>query len=204
MSLDPRRTEQILNAAGEVFCEAGFARASMESIARQAEVSKATLYNHFSGKTELFRAAVRQVSEAFVMEQHGLNLDRLPLADALLKLGDNFLQFLLQDDKLAVTRAVLSESHRDPELGRSFHESGPAVAQQAIAAFLAHRQSLGEITIFDCNRAAQHFMNLVRGDLQWRALMQIEVSDAERRAHLHSAIACFLEGFQSTRTRDQR
>lgn len=194
MSLDPRRTEHILKSAGLVFRQAGFAGASMESIARQAGVSKATLYNHFSGKTALFRAAVRQVSEAFVMEQNGLHLDRLPVEAALLNLGENFLHFLLQDDKLSVLRAVLAESHRDPELGQTFHESGPAVAQQAVAAFLAHRRSLGELDIADCSRAAQHFMDLVRSDLQWRALMQIEVPDTERQAHLHSAVACFLEG----------
>ncbi len=196
MSLDPRRTEQILKAAGQVFCQAGFERASMDSIARQAGVSKATLYNHFSGKTALFRAAVRQVSEAFVMELSGLNLDALPLDQALLMLGDDFLHFLLQEDKLAVLRAVLSESHRDPELGRSFHDSGPAVAQQAVAVFLAHRRALGEVAIADCDRAARHFIDLVRGDLQWRALLQIELSDRELQAHLHSAVACFLGGCQ--------
>lgn len=199
MSLDPRRTKQILTAAGQVFREAGFAGASMENIARQAAVSKATLYNHFSGKNELFRAAVRQASEAFVMEQNGLNLGSLSLKAALLKLGDNFVHFLLQEDKLAVLRAVLSESHRDPGLGQCFHDAGPAVAQQAIAAFLAQRKRRHELVVADCNRAARHFMDLVRGDLQWRALMGVDVSEAELQAHLHSAVACFLEGYQAAR-----
>jgi len=52
--------ERILEAAGQVFREKGFAGASMQLIARKAGVSKSLLYHHFESKQELWRAMVDQ------------------------------------------------------------------------------------------------------------------------------------------------
>ncbi|MFE8070358.1 TetR/AcrR family transcriptional regulator [Marinobacteraceae bacterium S3BR75-40.1] len=194
MSLDPRRTEQIFHAAADVFCQQGYARASMDRIAREAGVSKATLYNHFDSKSTLFRAVVRQASEAFVLELDELALASLPLEDALQTLGHYYLDFLLQERNLAVVRAVLAESQLDPDLGRAFHESGPAVAQQAVADLFARRMASGELPSGDSAAAARYFVALLRGDLFWRGLLQVPVSQTERRSHLAGAVRQFLYG----------
>jgi AcrR family transcriptional regulator len=47
------RQALIVEAAQEVFAEAGYAGASMEVIARRAGITKATLYDHFSSKQTL-------------------------------------------------------------------------------------------------------------------------------------------------------
>ncbi|GAB3562257.1 hypothetical protein GCM10027445_02500 [Amycolatopsis endophytica] len=46
----------MLAAAREVFCEQGFAEASIAEVVRRAESSVGSLYHHFGGKTELFLA----------------------------------------------------------------------------------------------------------------------------------------------------
>ncbi len=53
----------LLQAAMEEFSVHGFRRSSMESVARRAGVSRATLYTHWKGKEELFRALVRGLHE---------------------------------------------------------------------------------------------------------------------------------------------
>src|SRR5699024_11635152 len=53
----------ILDAAREIFLREGFDLTSMEAIAVEAGVSKQTVYNHFDGKEDLFRAFVRTVCE---------------------------------------------------------------------------------------------------------------------------------------------
>jgi len=45
--LPPAKQRQILDGARQVFLEVGFERACMDHIAARAEVSKATIYNHF-------------------------------------------------------------------------------------------------------------------------------------------------------------
>ncbi|MFT8469215.1 MAG: helix-turn-helix domain-containing protein, partial [Acetobacter syzygii] len=54
------KRQQILTGASSVFAEHGYEGASMSAIARQASVSKGTLYNYFANKADLFAAFVEQ------------------------------------------------------------------------------------------------------------------------------------------------
>jgi AcrR family transcriptional regulator len=56
----------ILRAASRLFARYGFKKTSMDEIAQRARVSKATIYQHFSGKEEIFAVAVREKSEELV------------------------------------------------------------------------------------------------------------------------------------------
>jgi AcrR family transcriptional regulator len=49
------RPEQIADAARSLFARYGYRRTSMDDIAREAGVAKATLYLHFTGKEDVFR-----------------------------------------------------------------------------------------------------------------------------------------------------
>src|SRR3954463_10705728 len=57
---DSGRRERVLAAALETFGRYGFRKASMDEIARSADISRQGLYLHFTNKDALFRAAVRQ------------------------------------------------------------------------------------------------------------------------------------------------
>lgn len=59
------RRERILAAAMTVFQRVGFAAATMEEIAREAEYSPAALYNYFRSKEEIFAAAMELAAERF-------------------------------------------------------------------------------------------------------------------------------------------
>ncbi len=59
----PQRRKEILAAAAQVFARLGFAKARMEDIARQAGLSKATLYLYFPGKEALFDALLASFAE---------------------------------------------------------------------------------------------------------------------------------------------
>lgn len=50
------RIDQIADAAMRLFARYGYKRSSMDDIAREAGLSKATLYLHFKGKDDVFRA----------------------------------------------------------------------------------------------------------------------------------------------------
>jgi TetR/AcrR family transcriptional regulator, regulator of autoinduction and epiphytic fitness len=57
---DSARRERVLAVALEVFGRYGFRKASMDEIARSADISRQGLYLHFANKDALFRAAVRR------------------------------------------------------------------------------------------------------------------------------------------------
>ena len=65
---DSTRHERILAVALEVFGRYGFRKASMDEIARSADISRQGLYLRFASKDGLFRAAVRQELDTALAE----------------------------------------------------------------------------------------------------------------------------------------
>ncbi len=65
------RRDQIINAAREVIGQNGYESTSMDQIARQAGVSRSTVYEYFSSKEEILRD-----SFAAHLERLGAELDR--------------------------------------------------------------------------------------------------------------------------------
>ncbi|MGE2832790.1 TetR/AcrR family transcriptional regulator [Mycobacterium sp. SMC-4] len=57
------RKQQIARASAEAFSELGYHAVSMEDIASRVGVTAASLYRHYSGKYDLFRAAVLGLSD---------------------------------------------------------------------------------------------------------------------------------------------
>lgn len=53
-NLDIEKQDQIINGAMHVFASHGYSKASMNDIAKRADVSKATLFYHFGTKLELY------------------------------------------------------------------------------------------------------------------------------------------------------
>jgi TetR/AcrR family transcriptional regulator of autoinduction and epiphytic fitness len=83
---DSARRERVLAAALEVFGRYGFRKASMDEIARSADISRQGLYLHFANKDALFRAAVRQELDTALgdvsrcLNEQGVGLERRVVA----------------------------------------------------------------------------------------------------------------------------
>jgi AcrR family transcriptional regulator len=60
LSRSDRKRREILDTARGLFLKEGFAGAGMETLAREAGVSTATLYAHFPSKSEMFRTVVEE------------------------------------------------------------------------------------------------------------------------------------------------
>jgi AcrR family transcriptional regulator len=60
----PPTPERILQAAEDLFCEAGFSAASLSAIAERADLTSGAIYAHFDSKADLLLAVVRRALEA--------------------------------------------------------------------------------------------------------------------------------------------
>lgn len=69
VELPPTVPDRILAAAADLVAEHGLARLSMDELAAQADVSRATLYRLFPGKAVLFRELVRAYSPMEVIAE---------------------------------------------------------------------------------------------------------------------------------------
>lgn len=63
--LNQEKREAILKAAIEEFYSKGYEGSSMDTVSKEANVSKATVYNHFKNKEELFIAIANILQERF-------------------------------------------------------------------------------------------------------------------------------------------
>lgn len=85
-----RRRQQIMVAAKRVFSTKGFNRATMEDIAREAELSSGTLYLYFKNKDELYASLSLRVLQYLLIRLEHVNKETVsveqkmrPLTDAL-------------------------------------------------------------------------------------------------------------------------
>jgi AcrR family transcriptional regulator len=78
-----RNRERILRTAWHMLTQGGVERFEMDDLAREVGISKGTLYRHFTGRDELFRALVEDAAEHVV---ETLRTEIAPEADAVTKL----------------------------------------------------------------------------------------------------------------------
>ena len=71
-----RRRQQIMVAAKRVFVKKGYGRATMESIAKEAELSAGTLYLYFKNKSELWATLSLRVLQYLLIRLDHLHGDQ--------------------------------------------------------------------------------------------------------------------------------
>jgi TetR/AcrR family transcriptional repressor of mexJK operon len=189
----------ILRIAYAAFLEDGFAATSMSSIAAKVGGSKATLYNYFPSKEELFAAVIDEKCQEL---QHVLFDDDTAYPDfrsELLAMGERLGRAVLADEKIATYRLITAETGRFPELGRAFYHSGPRQSQERLARYFDEAVANGHLRAGDTLTMSQHFFELAKGDLHHRKLWGVtpNPSDNEIRRHAHAAVDAFLRAYAS-------
>jgi AcrR family transcriptional regulator len=140
------RPREICAAALDVFAEKGFASAKLDEIAKQAGVSKGTLYLYFADKEQLFRAVVRDSIapnvEAITSAVSSLDL---PFEQIIRIFFAGFAENIGRIPVGAVAKMVIGESRNFPELARVWHDEVASKAIGAMAALVARAQERGEV-----------------------------------------------------------
>lgn len=160
-----RKYEQVVAGARGVFLAQGFEGASVDLIAREAGVSKATLYSYFPDKRILFIEVAKQ--ECAKQADLGIQIDApdTPAREMLTHMSHKIMDILTSDFAQRIFRICVAESERFPELGREFYTSGPQVMEEQLAKYFVHACERGELKIEDINLAAQQFESLLKADV---------------------------------------
>jgi AcrR family transcriptional regulator len=193
------KRRQILKGARETFAELGFERASVDSIAARAGVSKATLYNHFADKSALFAACFSEGADAMRSELKALLAETSDdLEKTLQRAGESLISVFVSPEALGLHRAA-AEAANLPEIRRMFFERGACVTFETIAAYLARWAGEGVLSMDDPYDAAVQFVMLCHGDLVMKVrLGVVEKPSAEQiRETVQRAVKTFLRAFRS-------
>ncbi len=104
------RRRQILGAARRLFAARGFHSATMEEIAREAELSPGTLYLYFNSKDELFAALSMEVLRYFIQRLEDLCADAGMESEARFAAVKDILQDLCSFDAFILVNALRIQS----------------------------------------------------------------------------------------------
>lgn len=198
----PKR-QQILAGARRAFCERGFERASVDLIAAQAGVSKATVYHHFHDKKALFVACYAEEADELREGMRRVLLGEATgaIEPALQRVGEQVLALLLTPAIVSLYRHTSAEAARFPEIGQMLFDRGPAVLCDGIAAYLGRWAERGALRLADPRLAALDLVMLCHGDLVLRAQLGILKYPAGReiQATVKRAVDVFLRAYAVTR-----
>lgn len=192
------RTERIVEAAINVFLEAGYEGTSMDRVAAMAGVSKATVYAHFQSKEGLFAAIMGRETRRRAGSIVPVLAPELPVRESLQRVGESFLRFVTSEPAVKTLRVVAAESARFPELGRLFFESGPAVTWEALTAFFERAGASGRLDVPEPAKAAEQFMAAVTGQLHLRVVLGMKptLSEAEIRDRVADAVTLICRAYE--------
>ena len=191
------KRQEILRAAGEVFREVGFERASMSDIRARLGGSKATLYNYFPSKEALFFEVMHQArSTELTGIVAGLNADADDLKHELIRFGQNFLAVVYSPEAIAVRRLAIAEA-KASDVGKQVFERSTGPIEQLVAGFLKKAMIRGALRKADARIASIHLLSLLESEFLQRVLLGVidsvkpdAVTGAVRRA-----VDVFLSGY---------
>lgn len=115
------RPAEIIDAALRLFVDKGFAATRLDDVAKQAGVTKGTVYLYFDNKEELFKAVVRETvvpniafAEQLVADHQG------SWAELLWQLLEGWAQRMQDSPATGISKLMIAEANNFPELARFY------------------------------------------------------------------------------------
>lgn len=192
------KRQAILDEAARAFRELGFERTSMAEISARVGGSKATLYNYFVSKEELFFEVSSRCTEAEFKAVHAaLDADADNVEEALHRFGVRLLSFLYTGPVAAQRRVKISEASRSRELGRLIYERGVLRSQALVEAFLERAIARGDLKDEPTRVMARHIYALLESEflVRFNFLQLDELSLEEIEPAVTRAIAVFVAAY---------
>lgn len=177
-----------------LFARRGYAQTCVQEVAREAGVAKPTVYSHLRDKESLYRGAVESAADrvgarcvAVVDRLREAAADGDPRA-ALGAVARELLGACSDDDARAVRRLAGAEAERFPDLAASVRERTALRIRSALADRLARLVLAGRLRPCDPEVAAEHFLVLLTGPLEYRP-------DAAPAALADAAVEVFVRAY---------
>lgn len=172
-----QKREQIYQAAVVEFQERGFSEASMDRISARAGASKRTVYKYFESKEKLFQELLRRHWGRFAASLDVTYDSERDIRDQLTALGRAEGALLTNPDVMAMTRLVMSEVLRSPELVGVNQEKTDYKA--AFETMLREADADSVLEIEDSKVAAEEFIALIKGKAFWPVVFGAAVVSVE-------------------------
>ncbi|MBD64639.1 MAG: hypothetical protein CME62_05505 [Halobacteriovoraceae bacterium] len=109
----PNKKEDIIEASIKIFVEEGYDRPTMDSIAKNANVSKRTLYKHFPNKKALLEELILRLIEQSISATFVEYNSSISFENQVIQFIKNKLDQYLDPNGIKLSRIILSESFKE-------------------------------------------------------------------------------------------
>jgi AcrR family transcriptional regulator len=191
------KRQLIVDTAYRLFRANGFEKTSMSEITAQVGGSKATLYNYFSSKEELFVECMFDIAENYLdgIFSH-LQDQSEDLRTALQGYGEDLIRLMCTPDIVAVRRLMIAEAGRSG-IGNLFYDKIHS-RQAEIAAFIGRAMDTGKLRQGDARLASDQLRALLETENFEQYILCVRSAvpdDAEITAFAERAVDTFLRAY---------
>lgn len=150
------RPEEILDAAFNLFCEKGFSATRMTDVARQAGISKGTLYLYFDSKDMLLRSVVQEfITPELERVEDQVSHYSGPVDVLLTNLVHGWWQSIGETRLSAIPKLIIAESGNFPELADFFVQNIVKRARKLFEQVIEMGMDSGEFVQLDSDSVAR-------------------------------------------------
>ena len=183
-SVSETKRAAILKAARENFLNSGYSRAAMADIARDADVSTATLYKHFASKDALFAAVVE---ETYAANEHPLstNITGKSAAQVLTAFANGYISQQFDRRMNELLRIVIAEVPTAPGLARDVYKKCVLAKYTHLAKVLDALIARGDLKPHNTEDGARHLAGMVKEFVVWPAFF---ITSFEKPADLDKKV----------------
>lgn len=193
MKLTDRKRQQIISAAVQEFRNNGFSGTSMDAVAQRAEVSKRTVYNHFSSKDALFMGIVEYMFGLMNETSPQAYSASESLKDQLCRIAQQKVELFSSDEFLDLSRVTIPEAiHSPAKLQQAMGQM--AQIESRMEAWFADAIADGKLSFDTPCEACQQFMGLLKMQAFWPRLLKAESnpSESDKEKMIERAVGMYL------------
>ena len=163
------RPEEILEAALELFTEKGYTATRMDDVARQAGISKGTLYLYFNNKEAIFHSVIQEMVTPKLQQVEDIAKQHEgAIAELLRKLILHWWDNVANTRLSSIPKLIISESGNFPELADFFVKTVVKRARKLFADVIRRGIKQGEFVEHDANTLSRLVMAPMIQLVIWR------------------------------------
>lgn len=158
--IPPRRS--IIAAARRLLRDQSYGELGLEDVAREAGVSRRTIYNQFMDKADLYRATRDAiVSELSQLLPQSIN-DQREFSTALCEYAEQAITALSSQANSDLVSSLMRDRHKEAWLGAAYERQVIEPLRRTVAVYLYAQQHKGELICEDVVGAANGFVSLIQ------------------------------------------
>ena len=194
---DLEKRARILQAAKSIFLKMGYHASSMDQIAKEAGVTKLTVYNHFQDKANLFICAIEESCEESIRAQFELTPES-DFRQALYLMCQRALGIIYLPEALKLDRVLFELAAEQSPLTQQFFDASHTRMCNVWCGFFEQAITLNFIQADDPLKQTELIVALMLGTRHHKVLLGLDSvpTTVEIEQMIEQAIELFLLKYQ--------